>query len=243
MEIDKLDIAEEKVVLARMVRDFALYTAEEVFELGLGNEEFITPDKTFALKYVAPYERKGRRDKNSDGSEKPRVKVSGFFRKIISLHDHRELHGIDDSLRKSEHKIHYIDSEWHNTWKGLVKDFCELEKRFYPGGVKSNKGFIIADAYYAHTNTVIEFQKSFSDDALNKTEFYKNENLRLIWIFYLPTLGVFKDDNVYKIREDNFYHFFRIEELMANFYEKNIVFIQDKHDKVYLVKRINRFIW
>ena len=81
MSENKKDIAEEKVVLARMIRDFSLYTAQEVHDLGLGNEEFITEDNKFSLKYVAPYERKGRKDRQSDGSSKPRVKVRGFLEK------------------------------------------------------------------------------------------------------------------------------------------------------------------
>lgn len=240
MSKNKKDIAEEKVVLARMIRDFSLYTAQEVHDLGLGNEEFITEDNKFSLKYVAPYERKGRKDRQSDGSSKPRVKVRGFFRKIISLHDHRELYGVDISLCEAEHRMHQGDSEWHNTWKELVRDFCEIEERFYPGGIKTKKGYKIADAYYAETNTVIEFQKSFSDEALSKTEFYKNENLHLIWIFYLPTLSVFENNNLYNIREDNVYNFFRIEDFMPDFFEKNIVFVQDKTDKIYLVKNMKR---
>lgn len=240
MDDIKRNKAQEQVFLARMISDFNLYTAEEVHKFGLKNEEFITPDNKFSLKYVAPYERKGRKDKNSDGNDKPRVKVSGFFRKVISLSDHRELYGINSSLYKAEHKIHQTESEWHAAWKERVKDFCELEKRFYYNNVAVKKGYKIADAYYSETDTVIEFQKSFSDEALNKSEFYKKEGKKLIWLFYLPTLGVFEDENLYKIREDNFYHFFRIEDLVPNFYEDNIVFIQDKHEKIYLVKRLNR---
>ena len=64
MSKNKKDIAKEKVVLARMIRDFSLYTAQEVHDLGLGNEEFITEDNKFSLKYVAPYERKERKDRH-----------------------------------------------------------------------------------------------------------------------------------------------------------------------------------
>lgn len=237
---DKKELAKERVFLARMIGDFNLYTAQEVHELNLGKEEFITTDGTFSLRYVAPYERKGRRDSHSDGLDKPRVKVSAFFRKMLSLKDHHELYPIEVELKKVEHKIHKRDSEWHHLWKERVKEFCELEKRFYKDGKPSKSGYKIADAYYPETNTVIEFQKAFSDEALSKSEFYKKENMRLIWLFYLPTLSVFEDDNFYKIREDNFYHFFRIENSEPNFFANNIVFIQDKNDRIFYVEQMNR---
>ena len=56
----------------------------------------------------------------------------------------------------------------------------------------------------------------------------------------MPTLSVFENNNLYNIREDNFYHFFRIEDFMPDFFEKNIVFVQDKTDKIYLVKNMKR---
>lgn len=236
----KKNIAEEKIMLARMIKDFGIYTIQEIQEKGLEHEEFITIDNKFALKYVASYERKGRRDKNSDGKDKPRVKVNGFFRKLISLNDHRELYKMNKSLTEIEHKIHHRDSQWHDEWKERVSDFCETEKRFYPDGIPSKSGYRIADAYYTNKNTVIEFQKSFSDEALNKSIFYKNENVHLIWLFYLQSLEVFKDDNKYKIREDNFYHFFRIEDIIPSFYEDNFIFIQDKNDRIYHVEKIHR---
>ena len=80
-ESNKKNMAEEKVLLARMVKDFGLYSAQDVFEQHLEKEEFFTQDGNFSLKYVAPYERKGRKDKNSDGFDKPKVKVNAFFRK------------------------------------------------------------------------------------------------------------------------------------------------------------------
>lgn len=236
----KLEEASEKVYQARMVRDFCLYSAQEVFEQGIEKEEFTDPDRLFALKYVAPYERKGRRDKNSDGLDKPKVHVSAFFRRHLSLKDHRDLYGLDESLQSTEHRIHTYESEWHDAWKERVKDFCVLEKRFYPNGVPQKSGYKIADAYFEETNTVIEFQKSFVDEVLTKCEFYEKEKINLIWLFYLPTLAVFEDEGVYKIREDNFYHFFRIEKILPNFYLKNVVFLQDKNNKIYQIKSLGR---
>ena len=96
-------------------------------------------------------------------------------------------------------------------------------------------GYKIADAYYTEKNTVIEFQKSFDDDVLEKSVFYKKENMRLIWLFYLPTLSVFESEGKYKIREDNLYHFFRIEKIQPGFYQDNLIFLQDKNDKIYYV--------
>ena len=239
-ESNKLNLAEEKVFLARMVKDFGLYSAQDVFEQHLENEEFYTQDGQFALKYVAPFERKGRRDKNSDGLDKPRVKVKAFFRKVLSLSDHRELYGVNESLKSAEHNVHTYESEWHDGWKERVKDFCEVEKRFYPNGIPTKSGYKIADAYYKQANTVIEFQKSFDDEALSKCKFYANEKIKLIWLFYVPTLSAFEENSLYKIREDNFYHFFRIERIMPNFYDENVVFLQDKNNKIYHIKSLGR---
>ena len=239
-ESNKLNLAEEKVFLARMVKDFGLYSAQDVFEKHLEAEEFYTQDGKFSLKYVASYERKGRRDKNSDGLDKPRVKVSAFFRKVLSLSDHRELYGVNESLKSAEHNVHTYESEWHDGWKERVKDFCEVEKRFYPNGTPTKSGYKIADAYFEQVNTVIEFQKSFDDEALSKCKFYANEKIKLIWLFYVPTLSVFEENSLYKIREDNFYHFFRIEKLMPGFYDENVVFLQDKNDKIYHIKSLGR---
>jgi hypothetical protein len=239
-ESNKKNMAEEKVLLARMLKDFGLYSAQDVFEQHLEKEEFFTQDGNFSLKYVAPYERKGRKDKNSDGFDKPKVKVNAFFRKVLSLRDHRELYGVNKSLKSAEHTIHTCESEWHNNWKERVKDFCEIERRFYPNGTPTKSGYKIADAYYEKVNTVIEFQKSFDDEALSKCEFYTNEKIKLIWLFYIPTLSVFEESGIYKIREDNFYHFFRIESLMPDFYSDNIVFLQDKNNKIYHIKTLGR---
>lgn len=239
-ESSKLNHAKEKVFLARMVKDFGLYSAQDVFEKHLEDEEFYTQDGKFALKYVAPFERKGRRDKNSDGLDKPRVKVKAFFRKVLSLSDHWELYGVDKSLKSAEHNVHTYESEWHDGWKERVKDFCEVEKRFYPNGTPTKFGYKIADAYCERTNTVIEFQKSFDDEALSKCKFYANEKIKLIWLFYVPTLSVFEENSLYKTREDNFYHFFRIEKLMPDFYDENVVFLQDKNDKIYHIKSLGR---
>ena len=129
---------------------------------------------------------------------------------------------------------------WHDLWKERVKDFCELEKRFYPMGIAQKDGYRIADAYYAESNTVIEFQKSFDDSAIGKSDFYKNEKIKLIWLFYLPTLEVYLEDSKFNIREDNFYHFFRIEYINHDFFTNNIVFLQDKTDKIYLVNKLER---
>ena len=82
-ESNKKNTAEEKVLLARMVKDYGLYSAQDVFEQHLEKEEFFTQDGNFSLKYVAPYERKGRKDKNSDGFDKPKVKVSAFLEKFL----------------------------------------------------------------------------------------------------------------------------------------------------------------
>ena len=239
-ESNKLNQAEEKVFLARMVKDFGLYSAQDVFKQHLEDEEFYTQDGKFALKYVAPFERKGRRDKNSDGLDKPREKVKAFFRKVLSLNDHRELYGVNESLKSAEHNVHTYESEWHDGWKERVKDFCEVEKRFYPNGVPTKSGYKIADAYYEQANTVIEFQKSFDDEALSKCNFYANEKIKLMWLFYVPTLSVFEENSLYKIREDNFYHFFRIEKLMPDFYDENVVFLQDKNDRIYHIKSLGR---
>ncbi len=236
----KKEIVEEKIFWGRMVKDFKLYTAKEVHELSLGKEEFVTEDNKYALTYVHPYERKGRRDKNSDGNDKPRVKVSSFFKRKISLEDYHELYGKDHELLSVGHKVHYAESEWHATWKERVKDFCKIEKRFYPDGKYQRDGYTIADAYYEETNTVIEFQKSFDDEALKKTDVYKKQNVRLIWLFYLPILEVYEVNDVYNLREDNFFHFFRITDSTPDFYENNIVFVQDKNDKIYLVNDLKR---
>lgn len=235
----KINLAKEKVFLARMVKDFCLYSAQDVFELHLENEEFYTIDGMFSLKYVAPYERKGRRDKYSDGFEKPKVRVKAFFRKVLSLRDHRELNEINESLKHSEHIVHSYETNWHDSWKERVKDFCEIEKRFYPNGTPTKFGYKIADAYYEQANTVIEFQKSFDDDALSKCKFYANEKIKLIWLFFVPTLEVFYDRQ-YKVREDNFYHFFRIEKIMPTFYDDNIIFLQDKKGKIYHINSLGR---
>ena len=40
-ESNKKNIAEEKVLLARMVKDFGLYSAQDVFEQHLEKEEFL----------------------------------------------------------------------------------------------------------------------------------------------------------------------------------------------------------
>lgn len=237
---NKLKMAEEKVLLARMVNDFGLYSAQDVFEKHLEQEEFVTQDGLFSLKYISPYTRKGRRDKYSDGLDKPRVYVNAYFKKVLSLNDHRELYGIKESLKKAEHTIHSYETEWHDGWKERTKGFCELEKRFYPNGIPAKSGYKIGDAYYEKVNTVIEFQKSFDDEALSKCAFYANEKINLIWLFYLPTLSVFDDDGLFKIREDNFYHFFRIDKSMEDFYDNNIVFIEDKNHKIYLVKSLGR---
>lgn len=236
----KEDLAKEQVFQGRMIRDFKLYTAQEVFENNLEDEEFVTQDLSFSLKYIAPYERKGRRDSFSDGFDKPKVHVNPFFKKVLSLKDHRELYGVNELLIKVEHKIHTCESEWHDAWKERVESFCELEKRFYPGGIPTESGYKVADAYYSKVNTVIEFQKSFDDEALTKSKFYENERIKLIWLFYLPTLSVFENDGLYKIREDNFYHFFRIEDVVPKFYESNIVFLQDQEGKIYYVNYLGR---
>jgi len=236
----KKALAEEKIYKGRMVKDFCLYTAREVFENKLEKEEFVDSECKWSLKYVAPYDRQGRTDKKTNGAYKPRVQVNAFFRKKLSLQDHRELYGINTELIFTEHKFHENDSKWHDLWKERVNGFCELEKRFYPNGIPQNKGYRIADAYYKDTNTVIEFQKSFDDKALDKSTFYKTENLRLLWVFYLPTLEVFEDDDEYKIREDNFFHFFRIQDLQPDFFKDNIVFVQDKKDKIYYVEQLKR---
>ena len=51
-ESSKLNHAKEKVFLARMVKDFGLYSAQDVFEKHLEDEEFYTQDGKFILKYV-----------------------------------------------------------------------------------------------------------------------------------------------------------------------------------------------
>ncbi|MFA6368566.1 MAG: hypothetical protein WCX10_08425 [Bacteroidales bacterium] len=239
--MDKKALAEEKVYRGRMVSDFCLYTAQEAFEKKLAREEFVDPKILWALKFVAPYDRQGRSDKNKkNGEEKPRVQVKAFFRKKLSLRDHHELHGVKSELKSTEYKYHECDSEWHRLWKERVKDFCEIEKRIYPNGIQTKEGFKIADAFYSEANTVIEFQKSFDDCALEKSEFYKNEHIKLIWVFYLPTLEVFEDEEMYKIREDNFFHFFRIDDLFPNFFSDNMVFLQDKKDRIFLVNKLLR---
>ena len=83
--MSKEDLAKEQVFQGRMIKAFKLYTAQEVFEKNLEQEEFVTQDLLYSLKYVAPYERKGRRDKFSDGLDKPMVHVSAFFGKVLSL--------------------------------------------------------------------------------------------------------------------------------------------------------------
>ena len=236
----KKEEALEKIYHGRMIKDFCLYTAQEVFEKHLELEEFVDPDIKWSLKYVAPYDRQGRTDSETSGADKPRVQVSAFFRKKLSLKDHHELYGINESLKEVEHRIHEWDSTWHDLWKERVKDFCELEKRFYPDGNPQKGGYKIADAYYEKANTVIEFQKSFDDNALEKSAFYKKENMRLMWVFYLPTLMVFKDGEKYKIREDNFYHFFRIEDIQPGFYNDNLIFLQDKNDRIYYIDHLER---
>lgn len=50
---NKLKLAEEKVLLARMVNDFGLYSAQDVFEKHLEQEEFVTQDGLFSLKYIS----------------------------------------------------------------------------------------------------------------------------------------------------------------------------------------------
>jgi hypothetical protein len=236
----KKRLAEERIYKARMIKDSGLYTAQEVFEMGLGDEEFVDPDKTWALTYVAPYSRKGRTDKHTLGADKPRVYVNAYFRKKLSLRDRHELYPINVSLIRAEYTIHKRDSDWHNEWKDRVRPFCEIEKRFYPGDVPQGTGYKIADAYYEEAGTVIEFQKSFADDALEKSSFYKEKNIRLIWLFYLQTLAVFQDEGKYKVREDNLYHFFRIEDIKPGFYKDNVIFIQDKTNKIYYVDKLRR---
>ena len=237
---NKIALSNDRITLARMIRDFGLYTAQDVFEHHLEQEEFIIPDKQYSLKYVSPFTRKGRRDSCSDGFDKPRVEVSAYFKKVLSLDDYRATYGINESLKNIEHIIHSNESEWHNSWKERVKDFCEIEKRFYPNNIPIKSGYKIADAYYERTNTVIEFQKSFDDEALTKCRFYSDKGIKLIWLFYLQTLSVFEDKGLYKIREDNYYHFFRIEKLMSNFYDNNVVFIQDKNNRIYHIKALGR---
>ena len=107
-------------------------------------------------------------------------------------------------------------------------------------GIAQKDGYRIADAYYAESNTVIEFQKSFDDSAIGKSDFYKNEKIKLIWLFYLPTLEVYLEDSKFNIREDNFYHFFRIENINHDFFTNNIVFLQDKTDKIYFVNKLTK---
>jgi len=238
--MNKKSLAEEKVYYGRMIKDFCLYTAQEVFDNKLEKEEFVDSEIKWSLKFVAPYDRQGRTDKENNGADKPRVQVSAFFRKKISLQDHHELYGVNAELKGIEHRLHQHDSEWHDLWKERVKDFCDLEKRFYPDGNPQNKGYRIADAYYKDTNTVIEFQKCFDDGALDKSSFYRKENMHLIWVFYLQTLEVFEDDDKYKIREDNFFHFFRINDSQPDFYKDNLVFIQDKKDRIYYVEQLKR---
>ncbi|HQC54428.1 MAG TPA: hypothetical protein PKX91_01725 [Clostridia bacterium] len=238
--MSKKKLAEEKIYKARMVKDYSLYTAQEVFEQGLGDEEFIDPENTWSLTFVAPYSRQGRTDKETKGADKPRVYVNAYFRRKLSLKDHHELYPINVSLVRAEHTVHKKDSAWHDGWKNKVSSFCEIEKRFYPNDVPQESGYKIADAYYKDTSTVIEFQKSFADDALEKSAFYKAKNIRLIWLFYLQTLAVFKDDDKYKIREDNLYHFFRIEDIKPGFYKDNVIFIQDKTGKIYYVDNLKR---
>jgi len=238
--MDKKNLAEEKVYKGRMVSDFCLYTAQEAYNQKLREQEFVDPEIKWSLKLVDPYNRQGRTDKITPGTDKPRVHVNAFFRKKLSLSDHRELYGINTELTTTEHRYHERDSEWHNLWKERVKNFCEIEKRIYPDGSPQKEGYKIADAFYTETNTVIEFQKAFDDKALEKSTFYKKENKRLMWVFYLPTLEVFKDDEKYKIREDNFFHFFRIDALLPNFFKENLVFLQDKKDRIYYVEQLER---
>lgn len=206
----------------------------------LASDEFVDPEQKYLLKFVAPYERQGRTDSTTPGSEKPKVKVRAFFRKKISLKDHHELHGVNERLKSTEHNVHFEESAWHKEWQERVKDFCEIERRFYPGGIPTKEGYKIADAYYPETNTAIEFQKSFDDSALDKSEFYTAENIRLVWLFYLPTLSVFEADGRYKIGEDNFYHFFRIDDVKPGFYKNNVIFIQDKNNQIYFVDKLER---
>ncbi|MDD3999056.1 MAG: hypothetical protein PHR98_03080 [Candidatus Shapirobacteria bacterium] len=240
MNKHKQKLAEEKVYEGRMVSDFCLYTAQEVYNQKLREQEFVDPDIKWSLKFVDPYDRQGRTDKITQGAAKPRVHVNAFFRKKLSLSDHRELYGVNADLIVAEHRYHERDSEWHNLWKERVKNFCEIEKRIYPDGNPKKEGYKVADAFYTETNTVIEFQKAFDDKALEKSAFYKNENKRLMWVFYLPTLEVFKDDGKYKIREDNFFHFFRIDSLLPYFFKENLVFLQDKKDRIYYVEQLER---
>lgn len=238
--MSKEELAKEHIFLARMVKDFNLYTALQVEEQELYDEGFVTQDLQFSLKFVASYERKGRRDKNSDGNDKPRVHVNPFFRKVLSLKDYHELHGINESLKATEHNIHISESDWHKDWKERVKHFCDIEKRFNSNEIPSKSGYKIADAFYERVNTAIEFQKSFSDEAISKSDFYRNENIKLIWLFYLQTLEVFEDDELFKIREDNFYHFFRLENVISDFYDNNVVFIQDKNNRIFYVRKLER---
>lgn len=102
--MSKIDEAKEKIFYARMVKNFELYTAQEVFEKNLENEEFVDPENKWALKYVAPYERQGRTDQNTNGKDKPRVQVGAFFRKKLSLNDHHEIYGVNKLLKSVEHK-------------------------------------------------------------------------------------------------------------------------------------------
>ena len=233
-------MAEERVYRGRRVSDFKLFSAQEVFEQKLAADHFVDPDKNYLLKFVAPYERKARSDSKTPGSEKPKVKVRAYFRKKLSLNDYRELHGVNGELKGVEHVLHHKESDWHRDWQTRVSSFCEIERRFYPDGVKTENGYKIADAFYEKANTIIEFQKSFDDSALEKTHFYAHEKLRLIWLFCLPTLEVFEDEGVYKIGEDNMYHFFRIEDLMPGFFENNVVFIQDEKERIYYVGKLGR---
>ena len=67
-----------------------------------------------------------------------------LFRKKNSLNDHRELYGVDKTLKEIEHRIHEWDSAWHDTWKERLRDFNELEKRVYPDGNPKKEGYKIA---------------------------------------------------------------------------------------------------
>ena len=40
------------------------------------------------------------------------------------------------------------------------------------------------------------------------------------------------------MREDNLYHFFRIEDIKPGFYKDNVIFIQDKTNKIYYVDKL-----
>lgn len=240
MFMSKKELAEEKMYRARRVKDCRLYSAMEVYELKLSSDNFVDPERQWHLTYVAPYERRGRTDSKTPGSEKPKVKVRAYFKKKLSLNDYHELHGVNDELKTTEHIIHHEESEWHKGWQARVSHFCEIEKRFYPDDVVTKEGYKIADAYYEEANTVIEFQASFGDNAFSKTSFYSHEKIRLIWLFYLPTLTVFENEGLYKIGEDNLYHFFRVEDKMPGFFEDSIVFIQDSEGKIYHVDHLGR---